>query len=113
MPFITPYEISIPVANGITTDWQLLPVRQPDDYMDNLVFGVGPDGAGTVRIEITYDTIANVKLEILNPGSIDSIMPLAWPDGDVSVITQNNVVPPTAWRAVNTSGDVFVTVRGI
>lgn len=114
MPSIQPFErFHKDIPSGSTTEWFLLPEAQPDDYLDNLLITVGPDGTGVGAIEVTtarrFDVIADNK----SPGTIPQIMAKKWPKGNVAIITQDSVKAVTAYRIVNISGDLFVTVRGI
>lgn len=117
MGFIKPFEATEKVSGATTTPWRLLPERTPEDYMDELAVVLGPDPSGTPgvgRIELTYAPIEDVKADNLNPGTIDNILPVAWPSGDVSVITDDVIdPPPTAYRIVGISDDIVFSARGV
>lgn len=111
MPLINPFEKVHRV--NVDTEWFLLPESQMNDYLDNLMFTLGPDGAGTGRIETTTASRNSVESENENPSSQDDIMPAAWPIGNVSAITQESSLPVTAYRIIVVSGNLIVTVRGL
>ena len=112
--FSKPYENQISVGTGVTTPWIILPQRRVGNYFQRLALVLGPDGTGSGRIETTFDTIANVKADNAAPGTIPTIMPKAWPSGDITDdIVQDAVLPPTAYRVVNLAGDLFLQARGV
>lgn len=113
MALVKPFSKSHSVGVGVT-EW-FLPGYSlfGRSFLRALLFGVGPDGAGTAKVQTTMATRVQVIADNANPGTIPEIMPIDWPAGLVTANTHDKAEAVTAYRIEVTAGNVFVNVRGV
>lgn len=90
--------LTLPDQHGATTsDWFLFPAQTS---LMNISIVPDPTG-GSGYIETTKESFDDVFNNRIMTGRL-------WPDGDVSIETNNILYPVTAWRAVRTSGVINI-----
>lgn len=101
------------LAAAEKTEWIKVPRSSNDLWAMPIYFTLGPDGTGVGRVEVTTASVEDIDADNANPGTVDTIMPLAWGPGDVSAIDSDSVAGVAAYRVVNVSGDIICTVRTV
>ena len=89
-------EETISVASGQTSDWYGMPQN-----LGALAMQLVP--AGSARVEYTLDR---------EGAKNDTATGVPWPDGDVSVVTDDNARGVAAIRLVSASGTADLFIRG-
>ena len=81
-----------------------------NNSVTTLIFTLTPSPTGSARIETTTDPLSVVKDDIDN--GTNNTIAIPWPNGDVSVQTQEICLAITAFRMVVISGTMHLSVRG-
>lgn len=100
-----PFHYKQELTGAVTGDWVIFPLfDDKGNKLTRLLYTLSPTG-GQGRVEVTTDSEEDVKAGIA--------IPTNWPQGNVTVLTQDDSVPVTAFRLVCVSGTVRLSVRGV
>lgn len=86
-------------------EWPLFDLEK--NKLQRILFTLAPVGAGEGRIEITDESSEEIK------NNLSDILYTAWPAGNISAKTRDDVAPITAFQLVIISGTMRLSARGI